>query len=45
MSVLGFNTEAEVSMAKGRIDAVLELEDKVYIMEFKYKDCEPNTSE
>ena len=41
MSVLGFNMDAEVSTSKGRIDAVLELEDKVYVMEFKYDDCEP----
>ena len=42
MSVLGFDTEAEVSTSKGRIDAVLELEDKVYVMEFKYHDCGPD---
>ena len=41
MSVLGFGIEAEVSTAKGRVDAVLELCDKVYVMEFKYVDCEP----
>ena len=43
MSVLGFDAEAEVNTSYGRIDAVLELTDKVYIMEFKYTDCEPNT--
>jgi len=43
--ILGFNTDAEVSTAKGRIDAVLELDDKVYILEFKYKGCEPDTSQ
>ena len=37
MTVLGFDMEAEVAVSKGRIDAVLELPDKVYIMEFKYK--------
>ena len=42
MSILGFNADAEVSTSKGRIDAVLELADKVYIMEFKYKDCPPD---
>jgi hypothetical protein len=39
MSVLGFDMEAEVSVSKGRIDAILELDDKVYVMEFKYEDC------
>jgi hypothetical protein len=39
MNVLGFDIEAEVSVAEGRIDAVLELGDAVYIMEFKYKEC------
>jgi hypothetical protein len=42
MSVLGFDMAAEVSTAKGRIDAVLELDDKVYVMEFKYRDCAPD---
>ncbi|MCL2813704.1 MAG: ATP-binding protein [Oscillospiraceae bacterium] len=45
MSVLGFDTDAEVSTSKGRIDAVLEMEDKVYVMEFKYKDCAPETNQ
>ena len=36
--------EAEVSTSKGRIDAVLELEEKVYVMEFKYHDCEPDAA-
>jgi len=44
MSVLGFDVDAEVSVAKGRIDAVLELADKVYVMEFKYVDCNPDIS-
>ena len=44
MSVLGFDMEAEVSTSKGRIDAVLELEDKAYVMEFKYHDCEPGAA-
>jgi len=42
MSVLGFDMDAEVSASKGRIDAVLECEDKVYVMEFKYCDCAPD---
>ena len=37
MTVLGFDMEAEVAVSKGRIDAVLEMSDKVYIIEFKYK--------
>ena len=39
MSVLGFKTLAEVSVSKGRIDAVLEYRDKVYVFEFKYCKC------
>ena len=39
MTLLGFDMDAEVSTSRGRIDAVLELEDKVYVMEFKYADC------
>ena len=45
MKVLGFKIEAEVSVSKGRIDAVLELGDKVYIFEFKYKHCPPDADE
>jgi hypothetical protein len=44
MSVLGFDMDVEVSVSKGRVDAVLELADKVYVMELKYKDCPPDTS-
>jgi hypothetical protein len=42
MNVLGFNINAEVQTSNGRIDAILELEDVVYIMEFKYRFCEPD---
>ena len=45
MTVLGFDIDAEVSTSKGRVDAVLELEDRVYVIEFKYKDCPPDTPE
>jgi len=31
------------SVSKGRVDAVLELEDKVYVIEFKYEKCSPGT--
>ena len=39
MNVLGFRMDAEVAVSKGRVDAVLELGDKVYVMEFKYGQC------
>ena len=39
MNVLGFDVDAEISVSGGRVDATLELEDKVYVMEFKYRDC------
>jgi len=39
MMMLGFDVEAEVSTSRGRVDAILELPGKVYIMEFKYADC------
>ena len=42
MTVLGFDISAEVSMSRGRVDAVLELDDKVYIIEFKYERCPPD---
>jgi hypothetical protein len=45
MSVLGFDIDVEVSNSRDRIDAALELDDKVYIIEFKYKDCAPNASD
>ena len=45
MSVLGFDVDAEVSVSKGRVDAVLALEDKVYVMEFKYEACPPDASD
>jgi len=44
MNVLGFEIDAEVSVSGGRVDAVLELDDLVYIIEFKYKHCPPDTS-
>ena len=39
MGLLGFDIDAEVSVSGGRVDAVLELEDRVYVMEFKYEHC------
>ena len=45
MNVLGLEIDAEVSVSTGRVDAILELDDKVYVMEFKYKDCPKDASE
>ena len=45
MNVLGFEIDAEVSVSRGRIDATLELGDKVYIFEFKYLACPPDADE
>ena len=39
MNLLGFDIDAEVSVSGGRVDAVLELADKAYVMEFKYEHC------
>ena len=41
MTLLGYDIQTEVSTSRGRVDAILELKDKVYVMEFKYEDC-PN---
>ena len=38
-NLLGFRTSAEVHTSRGRIDAVLELGDVVYILEFKHHTC------
>ena len=44
LNILGFSTDAEVSVATGRIDAVLELDDHVYILEFKHMACAADAS-
>ncbi|MCL1810577.1 MAG: ATP-binding protein [Clostridiales bacterium] len=44
MNLLGFDVDAEVSVSGGRVDAVLELGDKAYVMEFKYEDCAPGAA-
>jgi hypothetical protein len=44
MNLLGFDIDAEVSVSGGRVDAVLELGDKVYVMEFKYEGCDKDAS-
>jgi hypothetical protein len=36
MNVLGLEIDAEVSVSQGSVDAVLELDDKVYVIEFKH---------
>jgi hypothetical protein len=45
MSLLGFRVEVEKSVARGRIDAVVERGDRVYVMEFKYVNCNPDAAE
>ena len=44
ISALGFYMDAEVSVSGGRIDAVLEFGDKVYVIEFKYESCNPDAT-
>ena len=44
MSVLGLKINVEVSVSGGRVDAVLDLGNNIYVMEFKYKHCDPNAS-
>ena len=45
MNLLGFEVDAEASVSGGRIDATLELEDRVYVFEFKYENCSPEATE
>ena len=45
MNVHGFDIDAEASVSKGRIDAVLEHGGNVYVMEFKYVKCPQNASD
>ena len=45
MLVLGFEVAAEVSTSRGRVDAVLELSDKVYVIEFKYENIAGDATE
>ena len=42
LSLLGFDIEAETPTSRGKIDAVLEHSDKIYVMEFKYAPCPLN---
>ena len=41
LSLLGFEVKAEISGAGVVVDAVLELKDKVYVMELRYRDTTP----
>jgi len=45
MTLLGFDMDVEVSTSRGRVDSVLELDDKVYVMEFKYEKCPPDAND
>ncbi|MCL2249859.1 MAG: ATP-binding protein [Oscillospiraceae bacterium] len=45
MTLLNFEIHAELSVAGGSIDAVLELDDRVYVCEFKYVDCKHDASD
>ena len=45
MNVLGMDMYVEVSVSRGRVDAIIEIEDKAYVMEFKYKTCPPDASD
>ena len=44
-SALGFNTNVEFPVSRGRVDAILELDNIVYVMEFKYKKCPPDAND
>jgi hypothetical protein len=44
MQALGFDVDAEVSVSGGRVDATLALDDKAYVIEFKFKECAPGAS-
>ena len=45
MNLLGFEVSVEIATSMGRIDATLEHGDRVYIIEFKYKDCPQDADE
>ena len=45
MTVLGFDMQVEISVSTGRVDAIIELEDKVYVMEFKHENCPPEAGD
>jgi len=44
LNLLNFQIDAEVSVSGGRVDAILELVDFIYVFEFKYVDCAPDAS-
>jgi len=39
MNTLGYDVRAEVPVAEGRVDATVDIGDRVYVIEFKYKKC------
>ena len=45
VNVLGLDMDVEVSVSRGRVDAVIELENNAYVMEFKYERCPPDASD
>jgi hypothetical protein len=45
LSALGVRMDVEVTVAGGRVDATVELKDKVYVLEFKYRQCPPDAGE
>lgn len=45
MNTLGFNVKAETEVSGGRVDAILEIGDRAYVMEFKHKKCPAKASQ
>lgn len=43
--VLDFKIDGEVAMAKGRIDAVVQYAENIYVFEFKYAHCPTDAKE
>jgi hypothetical protein len=41
LKLLGVDADAEVSVSGGRVDAVIEMGERVYVMEFKYAERAP----
>jgi len=44
LKITGFDIQADVSTARGRVDAILDMEEYVYIIELKYEDCPAGAS-
>jgi len=45
MTLLGLKMNVEVSVSGGKVDAIIEQDDRVYVMEFKYEDCPIDASD